>query len=625
MKPVEELGLLKMDFLGLRNLDVIEDALDIIERSSGQRPDMTSLPLDDVKTYEMMARGDSVGVFQFESEGMQSALRQVKPTEFDDLVALVALYRPGAMDQIPAYARGKRNPDAVTVPDDRLGSIIGSTYGVILYQEQAMQISKELAGFSGAKADDLRKAIGKKNREAMGALKPEFVEGCRANGVSQAVIDWLWTTNERSADYSFNKSHAACYALIAYRTAWLRANYPAEYMAALISSVMDTKDKVPFFAAKAEGMGIDILPPDVNLSDHEFVVVDGNIRFGLDAVKGVGFAAVEAIKAAREEGGEFGSIWDFCTRVDPRAVNKRAIEALIKCGAFGSTGATRKGMLGVLEQAQAAGQQAQLDAQIGQGSIFDLGDLGDRGGGDAGAASPFMAPQHPPIPPEEFEQAELLAIEKEAIGLFISAHPLKEVREALRAAVDAPLASLPDHKDGDWVTAGGIITQAKKIRTKKGDPMMFATLDDLEGAIEVLIFGKALAEYEGALGVDEVVLVRGRVDHGDKGTSLIAQTVDPFRPTVEEVEAAREAAALEPQGPQALTVSVDATALPATIIEELKHILGNHAGESEVVLAIQTSAGPRTLRLGEGYRVNQTPSLRAELGRILGPTALQVG
>jgi DNA polymerase III subunit alpha len=456
----------------------------------------------------------------------------------------------------------------------------------------------------------------------MAKLEPEFREGCRTSGTRSDVIDWLWITNEKSADYSFNRSHAACYALIAYRTAWLKANHPAEYMAALISSVMDTKDKVPFFAAQAEGMGIDILPPDVNVSDHEFVVDAGNIRFGLDAVKGVGFAAVEAIKSAREEGGEFQSLWDFCTRVDPRAVNKRAIEALIKCGAFGSTNASRKGMLGVLEQAQAAGQQAQLDAQIGQGSIFDLGDLG---GSTEGAPSPFMAPQHPPIPSEEFEQAELLAIEKEAIGLFISAHPLKEVREALRAAIDAPLATLPDRKDGDWVTAGGIITQAKKIRTKKGDPMMFATLDDLEGSIEVLIFGKALAEYEGALGVDEVVLVRGRVDRGDKGTSLIAQTVDPFRPSPEEVEAAREAAALEPVGPQALTVRVDATALPATIIDELKHVFGNHAGESEVVLAIETSAGPRTLRLGEGYRVNQTPSLRAELGRILGPTALQVG
>jgi DNA polymerase-3 subunit alpha len=621
MKPVEELGLLKMDFLGLRNLDVIEDALDIIERSTGVRPDMTNLPLDDEKTYEMMARGDSVGVFQFESEGMQNALRQVETSEFDDLVALNALYRPGAMDQIPTYARGKRNPDAVTVPDERLEPIIGSTYGVILYQEQAMQISKTLAGFSGAKADDLRKAIGKKNRQAMAALKPDFVEGCRRNGVSQQVIDWLWDTNERSADYSFNKSHAACYALIAYRTAWLKANYPAEYMAALISSVMDTKDKVPFFAAKAEAMGIAILPPDVNLSDHEFLVVDGNIRFGLDAVKGVGHAAVEAIKAARGEGGPFASIWDFCTRVDPRAVNKRAIEALVKCGAFGSTGATRKGMLAVLERAQAAGQQAQLDAQIGQGSIFDLGPAEPA----AGAASAFAAPQHPPIPPEEFDQAELLAIEKEAIGLFISAHPLKEVRAALRAAVDAPLAALADRNDGDWVTAGGIITAAKKIRTKKGDPMMFATLDDLEGSIEVLIFGKALAEYEGALGVDEVVLVRGRVDHGDKGTSLIAQTVDPFTPTPEEVEAAREAAALEPAGPQPLTVRLDATTLPASIIDELKHVFGNHAGDCEVVLAIHTSAGPRTLRLGEGYRVKETPSLRAELQSILGPAALVAG
>ena len=291
-----------MDFLGLRNLDVIEDALDIIERSTGTRPDMTTLPLDDEKTYEMFARGESVGVFQFESEGLREALKRVRPTEFDDLVALGALYRPGAMDSIPAYARGKHDPESIDYHDDRLRHVLESTKGVIIYQEQAMIISRELAGFSGAKADDLRKAIGKKNREAMAKLKPEFVEGCRASGTNESVIDWIWTTNEKSADYSFNKSHAACYALISYRTAWLRANYPAEYMAALISSVMDTKDKVPFFVAQAEQMGIEILPPDVNLSDHRFVVVDGNIRFGLDAVKGVGYAAVEAMKAARADG-----------------------------------------------------------------------------------------------------------------------------------------------------------------------------------------------------------------------------------------------------------------------------------------------------------------------------------
>jgi DNA polymerase-3 subunit alpha len=456
----------------------------------------------------------------------------------------------------------------------------------------------------------------------MAQLKPEFVAGCRASGLGERVIDWLWTTNEKSADYSFNRSHAACYALIAYRTAWLKANYPAEYMAALISSVMDTKDKVPFFVARCEDMGIEILPPDVNLSDHEFVVVEGNIRFGLDAVKGVGFAAVEAIKAARAEAGPFTSLWDFCARVDARAVNKRAIEALVKCGAFGSTGASRKGMLAVLEQAQAAGQKQQLDAQIGQGSIFDLGDLGGDSGN--GAAAAFAAPTHPPIPAEEFDQAELLAVEKESIGLFISAHPLKQVRDALRAAVDGSLAELSDRKDNEWVTAGGIITAAKKIRTKKGDPMMFATLDDLEGSIEVLIFGKALAEYEGVLGVDEVVLVRGRVDHGDKGTSLIAQTVDPFQPSEEEVQAAREAAALLPQGPVPLTLRLDG-GLPASILDELKHVFGNHAGESEVVLDITTTGGSRTLRLGSDYRVAQTPSLRAELEHILGPAALQLG
>src|SRR5215204_6480252 len=305
MKPIEEIGLLKMDFLGLRNLDVIEAALDIIEASSGERPDMAALPLDDAKTYEMLARGYSVGVFQFESDGMRDALKKVRPTEFNDIVALVALYRPGAMRFIDTYARNKRNPDAISYTDERLRPITESSRGVILYQEQSMQIAKAIAGFSGPEADDLRKAIGKKQRDRMAALKDRFVEGARASGTSEAVIQELWSVNEAAADYSFNRSHAACYALISYRTAWLRANYPAEYMAALISSVMSTKDKVPFFVARCEDMGIEVLPPDVNESGHDFKVVEGNIRFGLDAVKGLGYQAVEAIVAAREEGGPF--------------------------------------------------------------------------------------------------------------------------------------------------------------------------------------------------------------------------------------------------------------------------------------------------------------------------------
>jgi DNA polymerase III subunit alpha len=643
MKPIEEIGLLKMDFLGLRNLDVIEDALDIIERSTGTRPDMTTLPLDDTRTYEMLARGDSTGVFQFESEGMREALKKVRPDEFNDLVALNALYRPGAMDQIPEYAKGKRNPQAISYPDERLRGILDSSKGVILYQEQAMQIATELAGFSGAKADDLRKAIGKKNRAAMAALKPEFVAGCRASGTRAEVIDLLWQTNEKSADYSFNKSHAACYGLIAYRTAWLKANFPAEYMAALISSVMSTKDKVPFFVACCEEMGIDILPPDVNLSDHEFTVgaperghtagttasattgsdgLAGNIRFGLDAVKGVGYQAVEAIKRGREEGGEFTSLWDFCERVDSRTVNRKAIEALVKCGAFGSTGASRKGMLAVLEQAQAAGQKAQQDALVGQGSIFDIEP--SLVAVSAGAA--LERPVHPPIPSEEFEQAELLAVEKEAIGLFVSAHPLKPLREAMRARVDCALSSLAERRDKDWVTVGGIIVEAKRIRTRNGDHMMFATLDDLTSAVEMLVFGKALAEYEAVLAVDEVVLVKGRVDHKEAGkTCLVVQTVEPFSPSQEEIEQARGqadiAARADARLSQPLHLRVEAASLADGTIDDLKRAIEDFPGPAEVLLDVGTSAGTHRLKFGEAYRVAHTPALRAELEQALAPIA----
>jgi DNA polymerase-3 subunit alpha len=638
MKPVEQIGLLKMDFLGLRNLDVIEDALDIIERSLGERPDMTTLPLDDAKTYEMMAGGDSIGVFQFESEGMRETLKRVKPSELEHLIALNALYRPGPMEQIPAYTRAKHNPETVTYADERLRPILESTKGVVVYQEQAMQIAKELACFSGAKADDLRKAIGKKNRQAMAKLKPEFYEGCRSSGTSEAVTEQLWTINERSADYSFNKAHSACYALIAYRTAWLKANYPAEYMAALISSVMDTKDKVPFFVAQAEQMGISILPPDVNLSDHEFVVVDGNIRFGLDAVKGVGFAAVEAIKRARGDYEPslptpatptratpirpFRDLFDFCARVDGRAVNKKAIEALIKCGAFGSTGATRKGMLAVLEQAQGAGQKVQQDALIGQGSIFDLG--GDAGGGDASlGAGGLAAPSHAPIPAIEFERPELLAAEKEAIGLFISAHPLKEVRAAMRARVDCWLAELAGRRDGDWVTVGGMITESKRIRDKNGNPMMFATIDDLEASVEMIVFGKPLLACEEALVRDSIVLVRGRVDHKDRDkTSILAQQVERFAPSADEVRAAHELAAKSAAGPPALRLRLDATSLPASALGDLRELLAGFPGECDVVIELRTSVGRRRLKLGSQFRVARTAGLHAELDSLLGQAIL---
>jgi DNA polymerase-3 subunit alpha len=611
MKPVEKLGLLKMDFLGLRNLDVIESALDIIERSTGERPDMDALPLDDGKTYKMLARGDAIGVFQFESEGMREALKKVKPTEFEDLIALVALYRPGAMRYIDAYARGKRNPASVTFIDERLRQITETSYGVVLYQEQNMQVAKTIAGFSGPEADDLRKAIGKKDRAGMAMLKEKFYEGCKSSGTSPKVIDALWKMNEDAADYSFNKSHAACYGLIAYRTAWLKANYPAEYMAAVVSSVMNTKDKVPFFVAKCEDMGIKVLPPDVNESEHEFVVVGGNIRFGLEAVKGVGGAAVDAILRAREKDGPFDSLWSFCERVDGRAVNKKAIESLIKCGAFATTGAGRKGMLEVLESAQSSGQKLQLDERMGQGSIFDL-----PGSGQPSAGEPQP---RPPIPAAEFEQSELLAMEKETLGLFLSNHPLKPLAAALRERVDCSIADLHAKSDGSWATVGGLVVDSKKIRTKRGDQMMFATLDDLTGQVEILIFASALEAVQEHIANDAVIIVKGRVDHKEANeTKLVVQEATPFAPTDEELAAVAGHAAVA--DPIRVVIDADTAEHPSVeaLVRELRSVVSLHKGSARLEIVVRAGDAETALECGELHRVARSAGLLAEIEGIAG-------
>jgi DNA polymerase III subunit alpha len=609
MGPIEEIGLLKMDFLGLRNLDVIEDAVAIIERSRGVRLDMTEIPMDNEKTYEMLARGDSVGVFQFESDGMRDALRRVRPTEFEDLVALVSLYRPGAMRYIGDYSRGKRDPSDIRYADPRLRPITESTYGCVIYQEQLMEIAKQMAGFSPAEADDLRKAVGKKKRDLMAQMKDKFMQGMRESGTGAKVADDLWSLMTAAADYSFNRSHAACYALIAYRTAYLRANYPAEYMAALISSVMSTKDKVPFFVNRCEEMGIEVLPPDVNTSVHGFVVSENRIRFGLDAVKNVGHAAVEAILRVREERA-FESIWDFCERVDSRAVNKRAIECLVKCGALDSTGASRRGMLEALPAAQSAGQKAQEDAQLGQGSIFDLG-------ADAGTTAAPVVIHRPALATEEFDRRELLAMEKETLGTYLSSHPLTEVREPLRARVDCTLAELGSKPDGSWVTAGGIVIEVKRIRTKRGDQMMFATLDDVEGQVEMLVFNSAYASNAEVIVPDAVVLVRGRVDHKERGeTKLVVQEAERFEPAAEDLERAQR---IVERREEPLTLRINAAEFRPTLVEELKSLFEDFKGDTEVLLEMETREGKRRLRFGSDYRVRPSSGLRAELDVLLGP------
>ena len=603
MKPIEEIGLLKMDFLGLRNLDVIEAALDIIEESTGARPDMTTLPLDDQPTYNMLQRGDSIGVFQFESEGMRDALRKVKPTEFNDLVALNALYRPGAMRYIDVYARNKRSPEGISYIDERLRKITESTYGVILYQEQSMEIAKTLAGFSGPEADDLRKAIGKKLREAMAALKDRFIQGARGTGTSDRVIQELWSVNESAADYSFNRSHAACYGLISYRTAWLKANYPAEYMAALISSVMSTKDKVPFFVSRCEDMGIKVLPPDVNESGHDFKVVEGNIRFGLDAVKNVGAQAVDAIVAARDEAGPFASIWDFCRRVDCRAVNKKATESLVKCGALDSLGASRTGTMQILQQALGAGQQAQQDAIVGQGSFFELE------GGD-------QSQSRPPRSARAAARGRQGGAERlgEGDARAVSLEPSPEGGAAGAAREGRVLARRAGRQEGRRLGH-----RRRHDRRVQAHPHAQGRPDDVRHP-----------RRPGGPGRAARVQLRLRQE---RAAGRRRQDRDRARPRRHQGagrgqarRAGGRAVRAEPRGSRARGRRGAGRAArekghvarrpgrPDSFLEELREIVGHHPGDHELLLAV----GARRLVLGPDYRVSANSACQSELSALHG-------
>ncbi|MGZ4383077.1 MAG: DNA polymerase III subunit alpha [Gaiellaceae bacterium] len=595
MGDVEKLGLLKMDFLGLRNLDVIDKAVALCGGV-----DISTIPLDDTRTYQMLAHGDSTGVFQFESSGMRDALRQVRPTVFEDVIALTALYRPGPMAYIPVYARRKARQEQVTYADRRLEQITGPTYGICIYQEQYMEIAKTLAGFTPAEADDLRKAIGKKIHSLMASLKTKFIDGCVANEVSAQTARQLWEDMEKAQDYSFNKSHAACYALIAYRTAWLKANYPCEYMAALISSVMNTKDRVPFYVNACDEMGIEVLPPDVNSSQADFAVVEGKIRFGLNAVKGVGEGAARAIIAARDEGGPFTSVWDYVERVDPSIVNRRVLEALVKCGALDSLGAPRKAMLEQLDQILAWGQKHAADRLAGQGSIFDLG-LGEVESGRG------RERHQPLLPPGEHPKEELLKLEKEVLGLYVSEHPLHGIRDQIRRKTDCTLAELERRRDGEVVTVGGIVSAVRQLTTKKGEPMAFVRLDDITGGAELVVFNSVYAQSRELCTVDRILIVKGRIDHKEGESKLLVQELSPFEAVPDRHE---------------VRLRVDARAAPAGIVRELAALVRDFPGEAPVILNLETSTGPRTLVLGAEYRVAPDPDFFAEVKALLGEAAV---
>jgi len=587
MSDVEALGLLKVDFLGLRNLDVIEETLETIRRSGGGEPDIRTIPLDDKKTLKLFARGDTFGVFQFESSGMQRMLQEVRPDRFDDLVALNALYRPGPMDYIPNFKRGKHDPESVKYLDLRLKPILEPTYGVAAYQEQLMEISKSLGGFTPGEADTLRKAIGKKNAAMLATLKDKFMAGCAKSGVSTEGAEELWNWMEKAGGYSFNKSHSACYSFLAFQTAYLKAHYPEAYMAALMSSVMNTKDRVPQYVAEARAMKIQVLPPDVNESGRRFTVVGETIRFGLSAVKNVGDSCVDSIIAAREEG-PFQDIFDFCERVDPKTYNKRTIESLIKCGAFDNVGPSRAAMVAVHAKAVERSTRGLKGAHEDQFSMFDASEL---------------APPRPEFPDVEQDHRTDLEWEKETLGLYVSDHPLRPVLHKLGKHTDATVSDLEGYKDGAIVWVGGLATSVRTNTTRKGDMMAMLQLDDTRGLAEVMVFPRVYSRYAGCVREDAVLKVKGKVEMKEGIPRIVALEMEELH--------------LEPG---ADPVYLDAGAFvghPRKAAREAFELLRQHPGESPVFLV----SGDEMLE-EKVASITDTSDLHAEIKQLLGPRCL---
>ena len=597
MKGVEELGLLKMDFLGLRNLSVIELTLDYVKANQGIEVDADDLDFEDPNVYEMLSRGDTDGVFQLESDGMRRYLKQLKPTRFEHIMAMVALYRPGPMDQIPTYIERMHDPAKISYLHPELEALTKETFGVLVYQEQIVQALQKVAGYTPGQADIVRKAIGKKDRTIMAAEKPRFVEGCATGGLTDDEAAHLWGLIERFADYSFNRAHAACYAYIAYQTAWLKAHYPVEYMAALLTSVKDNKDAKPFYLAVARRMGIPVLIPDINTSDMDFTPRDEEVRFGLSAVRGVGESVVEKILEARRNSGPFESFHDFCRKVDPVCLNKKTVESLVYAGAFESLGHTRRGLAECYEQVCGHVLAQRKMLAIGQDSLF-----GSNGNGAS------IDPDSP-VSLEEFTKEVLLRFEKEALGLYVSDHPLLGVEGLLGRMTDCPIASLTNYKPGDQVTIGGIVTTFQKKLTRRGDLMVILTLEDLSGAnVEVVVFARTFEQFGSLLRPDAILLIKGRVDRDARDDSVKFMALEVHEPNLGDA--------------RPLVINLAADVLTDRTIDTLKEVLQSHPGSTQVFLHLAKGTKTTVLRLGSEFAVNTANGLFAELKAVLGPAAV---
>jgi len=622
MEAIEKIGLLKIDFLGLRTLTVIDNATKIVKRTQNQDLDLDNVNFEDRKTYGLLQQGESTGVFQLESSGMRALLKEMQPSTFEDIINVLALYRPGPLDSgmVKDFVERKRGKKLVTYVHPSLEPILGTTYGTIVYQEQVMQIASEMAGFSMGEADILRKAMAKPNPKVFAQNREKFVQGAVSKGIAAEKANGVFDLIVHFAGYGFNRAHSCGYAVISYQTAYLKAHYPAEFMAALLTSVMGNKDKVAQYVHECRRMGIEVFPPDINESFQGFTVVGlpgangaSAIRFGLAAVQNIGDGAINSIIRTRKEKGPFKSIYDLCERVDLRALNKRALESLIKAGAFDSLGSTRKHLLATYDQATDAGSRKQKDVSLGQFTFFDQ---------EGSAPEPVSSHLENK---EEFSKEELLSQEKEMLGLYVSDHPLLGVEHLLQSQTNVSLSELKEQRDGTTLWVGGIISKIKRTTTRKGDRMVFLDLEDLEGSTEVIVFPRVYEKYQELTVEDAIVRIKGRLDIKEDAVKVIAQDVQLLRDDEKGADKeARKSKKSVKSAPSSLHISFSLQGFDPDWLTRMKEIFKKHPGTFPVFLKLETDDKITTFRLSSEFMVAPTGSLLAELKELLGEKALSL-
>ena len=600
MNEVSDIGLTKFDFLGLKTLTVINSAVRFVREGKGIVLDIDNLALDDRKTYELLIRGDTDGIFQLESSGMKDILTRMKPDCIEDVIALIALYRPGPMENVPEFIARKQGKTKISYETPELEAILKETYGVIVYQEQVMQIAVAIGGYTLSEADTLRKVMSKKKTDEMESReKPKFIQGAKNKNIPESKALKIWEQMETFGKYGFNKSHSTAYAIVSYQTAYLKSHYPAEFIAALLTSEKDNRDKIISHISSCRDMGIRVLPPDINESMKDFSVVGDHIRFGLAAVKNVGVGAIESIINARNTGGPFESFVDFCDRVDPRKINKRVIESLIKCGAFDSTANNRHQLMTSYEEIMEWAQKRHKEKASIQASLLEQLDEKEQTNGNNirnGYKFPEIA---------EWDNKELLAFEKETIGFYLSGHPLLPYTARLNMIVNADSSTLAYKKDRESVTIAGTVSNIREMQTRRKEKMAYIVLEDLKGAMNIIVFPEIYKSNYKLLHEDKPIVVKGVVDAGEENPKLIASEISSL-------------ADVAKKSYNAAYFMVNLQKITSDDVESLRQCLSKYAGKQEGYIRLVDQRCETLIYLGDDVRINVSPALKSEAEIILG-------